>query len=60
MQQIIFRFDYESGKSIELEINDSKENLLFVREYVRGKLTKDFFVSFTGIIDCCYEKNRGR
>jgi len=56
--QNIFRFDYESGKSIELEINNSKENLLFVREYLRGKLTKHFWVTFTGIVDCCYEKNK--
>jgi len=55
MKNNVFRFEYKSGKSIELEI---KENIVFVREYFEHKLIKDFFVSFTGIVNCCYIKNR--
>lgn len=55
MENNIFRFGYDSGKSIELEI---KDNIVLVREFRNNILTKDFFVSFTGIVDCCYKKNR--
>lgn len=49
----IFRFDYKSGKSVRLEI---KDNLIFIKEYKNNKIMKDFFITFTELISCCYKK----
>ena len=49
----IHRFDYSSGKSIELKIEN---NLILIKEFKNGKMTKDFFVTMTEIVNRCYRK----